>query len=60
MQTIMDDSQLSTLEQVRGFFEVTGPVGIRISSQAERYAWARRTLVRFGYLTLGRSDRGVL
>jgi transposase InsO family protein len=60
MQTIMDDSQMSTLEQVRDFLEGTGPVGIKISAKVERYAWARRTLVRFGYLTLGRSDRGVL
>lgn len=60
MQTIMDDSQLSTLEQVRDFLEGTRPVGIRISSKVERYAWAQRTLVRFGYLSLGRSDRGVL
>lgn len=51
---------MSTLEQVRDFLDGTGPVGIRISSKAERYAWARRTLGRFGYLTLGRSDRGVL
>lgn len=56
----MDDSQMSTLEQVREFLEGTGPVGIEISSKAERYDWVRRTLIRFAFLTLGRSDRGVL
>jgi transposase InsO family protein len=60
MQTIMDDSQMSTLEQVREFLEGTGPVGIEISSKAECYDWARRTLIRFRYLTLRRSDRGIV
>ena len=56
----MDDSQMSTLEQVREFLEGTGPMGIEISSKTDRYDWARRTLSRFAYPTLGRSDRGVL
>jgi hypothetical protein len=60
MKTIMDDSQMSTLEQVREFLEGTSPVGIKISSKAERYSWARRILIRFKYPTLGRPDRGVL
>jgi transposase InsO family protein len=60
MKTIMDDSQMSTLEQVREFLEGTGPVGIEISSKVERYDWVRQTLIRFEYLTRVRSDRGLL
>lgn len=60
MQIIMDDSQMSTLEQVRDFLAGTGSVGIEISSKKERYDWARRVLTRFEYLTQGRSDRGVV
>ena len=60
MKTLMDDSQISTLEQVREFLEGTDRVGISISSKAECYRWVQRTLIRFEYLTLGRSDRGVL
>ena len=60
METIMDDSQMSTLDQVRQFLEGTDGVGITIPSKAICYDWVRRTLVRFQYLTLGRSERGVL
>jgi hypothetical protein len=31
-----------------------------ISSKAELYEWVRATLVRFGYLTLKKAERGVL
>jgi transposase InsO family protein len=60
MQTIMDDSQLSTLDQVRQFLQGTDQMGIAIPSKAVCYGWVRRTLIRFGYLTLGRPQRGVL
>lgn len=56
----MDDSQVSTLEQVRQFLEGTDGIRIAISSKTECYDWVRRTLIRFEYLTLRRSDRGVL
>ena len=56
----MDDSQVSTLDQVRQFLEGTDRVGIAIPSKAVCYDWVRRVLVRFKYLTLGRSERGVL
>ena len=48
MQTLMDDSQVSTLEQVREFLEGTGRVGISIPSKADGYAWVWRTLIRLG------------
>ena len=54
----MDDSQVQTLEQVRKFLEGTGAIKLAISSKSERYDWVRRTLVRFEYLTLARTDRG--
>jgi transposase InsO family protein len=60
MQTLMDDSQITTLEQVRAFLEGTDRVEISISSKADCYQWVQRTLIRFEYLTLGRPDRGVL
>jgi transposase InsO family protein len=60
METIMDDSQLSTVDQVREFLEGTDRVGITIPSKALCYDWVRRTLIRFEYRALGRSQRGVL
>ncbi|MBD3161759.1 MAG: DDE-type integrase/transposase/recombinase [Candidatus Eisenbacteria bacterium] len=60
MQTIMDDSQISTLEQVKEFLEGSDRIAISIASKEDRYEWVRRTLDRFQFLRLGRSDRGVL
>jgi hypothetical protein len=60
MNIIMDDSQIETLEQVRRFLAGSAGMKILISSKAERYEWVRRTLVRFGYLTLKRADCGLL
>lgn len=56
----MDDSQISTVDQVRQFLQGTDRVGITIPSKTVCYDWVRRTLIRFQYLTLGRSERGVL
>lgn len=56
----MDDSQVTTLEQVRRFLEGSSGLEFSISSKEESYEWVRRTLVRFRYLTLGRRDRGVV
>jgi len=44
METIMDDSQVQTLEQVRKFLEGTGAIELAISSKSERYDWVRRLL----------------
>jgi len=60
MNTIMDDSQLQTIEQVRGFLAGSEALKVTITSKPEAYEWVRRILVRFEYLTLGRADRGCL
>jgi hypothetical protein len=60
MKTIMDDSQVSTLEQVREFLAGTNRIEITIALKRECYDWIRRALIRFEYLALGRSDRGTL
>ena len=57
MKAIMNDSQVSTLEQVRQILQGTDRIGIAISSKRERYDWIRRTLIRLEYLTLRRSDQ---
>lgn len=56
----MDDSQVTTLEQVRWFLDGSNDLELSISSKEEAYEWTRRTLVRFRFLTLGRADRGTL
>ena len=56
----MDDSQIQSMEQVKCFLEGVMAVEMAISSKAECYDWVRRTLVRFRYPTLSKSDRGLL
>ncbi len=56
----MDDSQIETLEQVRRFLAGSGAMRMAISSKAECYEWIQGTLVRFGYLTRKKAERGWL
>jgi len=56
----MNDSQIETLEQVRQFLNGAAFMAISISSKTECYRWIQGTLVRFRYLTLGKTDRGLL
>ena len=60
MNTIMDDTQIETIEQVRRFLAGSGAMKMAISSKTERYEWVLATLIRFEYLTLGKAERGVL
>ncbi len=55
----MDDEQLRTLADVRGFLD--GTVALEFAVAAlERYAFIARTLKRFGYGRLGRADKAVI
>ena len=56
----MNDTHIETLEQARRFLEGTEAVCFEIESKEERYRWIQATLVKFGYLTLGKVDKGIL
>lgn len=60
MNTIMNDQQLTTIEQVQSFLEGTSNIQFSSPSKEERYAWIQRNLVKFNYLTLGKKDKGIL
>jgi transposase InsO family protein len=60
MKTIMNDSHIQTLEQVRQFLGGVAVMEITIPSKTEGYRWIQGTLVRFRYLTLGKADRGLI
>ena len=60
MKTIMNDTQIKTLEQVRQFLAGTVDVELCIDSKEDRYAWIQTTLVRFHYLQLSKADKGML
>ncbi len=60
MKTHMNDTQIETLEQVRRFLEGTEAVCFEIESKETRYRWTQTTLVKFRYLTLRKTDKGLL
>ncbi len=60
MKTIMNDSHIETLDQVRHFLDGAADMEIAASSKTECYLWIQRTLIRFQYLTLGKADRGLI
>jgi len=47
MKTIMNDSQLKTIEEINIFLEGTESITFSFQCQDDRYAWIEMTLVRF-------------
>jgi transposase InsO family protein len=56
----MDDSEATSLEQVRAFLAGSGEVRFAGQSRAETYGWTERALVRFEYAGLGKRDKGLV
>ena len=56
----MDDSEATSLEQIRAFLAGTGEVRFAGQRREEVYAWTERTLVRHQYGALSREEKGVL
>ncbi len=61
MKTIMILSDLTTIEQLEQFLQGSQTCAYTIlSNKNERYRWIRKTLVQFHYMTLRKSDKGVV
>lgn len=60
MNTVMSDTQIRTIEEVREFLAGTGNVRFAIETKAERYEWLEATLVRFRYENLGKLEKGLM
>ena len=56
----MNDTQIKTLEQVRQFLEGTSAMELSIDIKEDRYAWIQTTLVRFRYLQLSKTGKGLI
>jgi hypothetical protein len=56
----MDDSQATTLEQIRALVIANGAVQFAGQRRQEVYEWVERTLVRHEYAGLSRPDRGIV
>lgn len=56
----MNDEQIKTLAQIQVFLDGTQAVEFSLNSKQERYDFIRRCLIRFGYHSLSRPDKGLL
>jgi transposase InsO family protein len=56
----MDDSDASSLEQIRAFLAGSAPVRFSGCGRGEVYAWAEKTLVRHEYASLGKAGKGLV
>ena len=54
----MDDSEATSLEQIRAFLAGSGEVRFAGQHRDEVYAWTERTLVRHRYAGLSRTGEG--
>jgi transposase InsO family protein len=56
----MDDSEAGSLEQIRAFLAGSSEVRFAGQRREEVYGWVEKTLVRFEYVSLKRSDKGLV
>jgi transposase InsO family protein len=56
----MDDSEATSLEQIRAFLAGAGEMRFAGQKRPEVYGWTERTLVRFAYAGLGKRDKGLV
>lgn len=56
----MDDTEATSLEQIRVFLEGSGEVRFSGQRREEVYAWTEQTLVRHRYPALSRGEKGLV
>lgn len=56
----MDDSEATSLEQIRAFLEGSGELRFTGERREQVYAWTERTLVRHHYAALKRQEKGLV
>jgi hypothetical protein len=56
----MDDSEATSLEQIRTFVAGSAPVQFSGQRRAEVYGWVEKTLVRLQYASLERPVKGLV
>lgn len=56
----MDDSQATSLEQIRAFLDGSGELQFTAQGRKQVYAWVEQTLVRHQYASLKKPDKGLV
>ncbi len=60
MMITMDDSQITTLEQIRSVLESSERLEFKGASRVERYGWIEEVLARLDYFHLGKKGKGLV
>lgn len=60
MTIIMDDAQITTLEQIRLVLESPRGLEFKGTSREGRYGWIEEVLARFVYFSLGKKGKGLV
>jgi len=60
MTISMDDSQITTLEQIRKVLESSQGIAFKGMGREQRYRWIETVVKRFDYFELGRKGKGLL
>ncbi len=60
MTITMDDTQVTTLEQIRDVLVGSRVIAFKATDRRERYAWVESVLKRFGYFRLNRDEKGLV
>ncbi len=60
MMMTMDDTKITTLEQVRRVLAGARDIAFKASRREQRYAWVAAVLKRFRYFDLKRSEKGTV
>ena len=60
MMIIMDDTNITTLEQVREILASARAIAFKASRRAQRYAWIETVLKRLSYFKLKRGEKGLV
>jgi len=60
MTITMDDTQITTLEEIRLVLESPRELGFEGTSREGRYGWTEAFLKRFAYFSLGKKGKGLV
>jgi len=60
MTVDMDDTRVTTLEQMQKVLESSKGLSFKGASREARYAWIEKVLDRFDYFALGKIDKGLV
>ena len=61
MRTIMTTTNLKTIEALEAFLEGNQLAAFAVpGNKTQRYDFVRKTLVKFGYMSLSKKDKGVV